>query len=34
MINRAGILSPAWLKMKPKVTLEVVVTGGSPEPIQ
>jgi ATP-dependent DNA ligase len=33
-IYRRGIRSPAWLKVKPKVTLEVVVTGGSSEPIQ
>src|SRR5215470_16054232 len=26
--------TPAWLKVKPKVTLDVVVTGGSSEPIQ
>ena len=32
-IYRPGIRSPAWLKVKPKVTLEVVVTGGSSEPI-
>jgi len=32
-IYRPGIRSPAWLKVKPKVTLEAVVTGGSPEPI-
>ena len=30
---RPGIRSPAWLKVKPKVTLEVIVTGGSSEPI-
>jgi ATP-dependent DNA ligase len=33
-IYRPGIRSPAWLKVKPKVTLEIVVTGGSSEPIQ
>ena len=33
-IYRPGIRSPAWLKVKPKVTLEVVVTGGSSEPIE
>ena len=33
-IYRPGIRSPAWLKVKPKVTLEVIVTGGSSEPIQ
>ena len=32
-IYRPGIRSPAWLKVKPKVTLEVIVTGGSSEPI-
>jgi hypothetical protein len=32
-IYRPCIRSPAWLKVKPKVTLEVVVTGGSSEPI-
>src|SRR5262249_13038653 len=32
-IYRPGIRSPAWLKVKPKVTLEVVVTGGSSEAI-
>jgi hypothetical protein len=32
-IYRPGIRSPAWLKVKPKVTLEVVVTGGSSKPI-
>jgi ATP-dependent DNA ligase len=26
---RPGERSPAWLKLKPKLTLEVVVTGGS-----
>src|SRR5262245_38174220 len=30
---RPGTRSPAWLKVKPKVTLEVVVTGGSSETI-
>jgi ATP-dependent DNA ligase len=33
-IYRPGIRSPAWLKVKPKVTLDIVVTGGSSEPIQ
>jgi hypothetical protein len=28
-IYRPGIRSPAWLKVKPKLTLSVVVTGGS-----
>src|SRR5262244_613057 len=32
-IYRPGLRSPAWLKVKPKVTLEVIVTGGSSEPI-
>jgi len=31
-IYRPGMRSPAWLKVKPKVTLEIVVTGGSSEP--
>jgi ATP-dependent DNA ligase len=26
--------SPAWLKLKPKLTLEVVVTGGSAERVR
>jgi hypothetical protein len=30
-IYRPGIRSPAWLKVKPKLALEVIVTGGSPE---
>ena len=30
-IYRPGIRSTAWLKVKPKLTLEAVVTGGSPE---
>ena len=29
-----GIRSPAWLKLKPKLSLDAVVTGGSPERIQ
>src|SRR5262249_17871001 len=33
-IYRPGIRSLAWLKVKPKVTVEVVVTDGSSEPIQ
>jgi ATP-dependent DNA ligase len=33
-IYRPGFRSPAWLKEKPKVTLEIVVTGGSSEPIK
>jgi hypothetical protein len=28
-----GVRSPAWLKLKPKVTLAAVVTGGSARPI-
>ena len=30
---RPGIRSPAWLKLKPKLTLTVMVTGGSSERI-
>jgi ATP-dependent DNA ligase len=30
-IYRPGVRSPAWLKLKPKLTLEVTVTGGSDE---
>jgi ATP-dependent DNA ligase len=33
-IYRPGFRSPAWLKVKPKVTLDIVVTDGSSEPIQ
>jgi ATP-dependent DNA ligase len=33
-IYRPGFRSPAWLKVKPKVTLEILVAGGSSEPIQ
>ena len=32
-IYRPGIRSLAWLKVKPKVTLESVATGGSSEPM-
>ena len=32
-LYRPGIRSPAWLKLKPKLTLDVVVTGGSPDRI-
>ncbi len=32
-IYRPGARSPAWLKLKPKPTLEVLVTGGSAERI-
>ena len=28
-LYRPGLRSPAWLKLKPKLTLEVIVTGGS-----
>jgi hypothetical protein len=31
---RRGVRSPAWLKLKPKLTLDVVVTGGSAERIR
>jgi bifunctional non-homologous end joining protein LigD len=31
---RPGVRSPAWLKLKPKLTLEVVVTGGSAERVR
>jgi ATP-dependent DNA ligase len=33
-VYRPGIRSPAWLKLKPKLTLEVVVTGGSAERVR
>jgi bifunctional non-homologous end joining protein LigD len=33
-LYRPGVRSPAWLKLKPKLTLEVVVTGGSAERIR
>jgi ATP-dependent DNA ligase len=29
-----GVRSPAWLKLKPKLSLDVVVTGGSAERIR
>ena len=32
-IYRPGVRSPAWLKLKPKVTLSVTLTGGSSERI-
>ena len=32
-VYRPGVRSAAWLKLKPKLTLEVVVTGGSAERI-
>ena len=32
-VYRPGVRSPAWLKLKPKLTLEVIVTGGSAERI-
>ena len=31
---RPGVRSPAWLKLKPKLTLEVVETGGSTERVR
>jgi hypothetical protein len=33
-LYRPGVRSPAWLKLKPKLTLDVVVTGGSAERIR
>ena len=33
-VYRPGLRSPAWLKLKPKLTLEVVVTGGSAERVR
>lgn len=30
-LYRPGERSPAWLKLKPKLTLDVIVTGGSAE---
>ena len=33
-VYRPGIRSPAWLKLKPKLTLDVVVTGGSAERVR
>jgi hypothetical protein len=33
-LYRPGERSPAWLKLKPQLTLEVVVTGGSAERIE
>jgi bifunctional non-homologous end joining protein LigD len=33
-LYRPGVRSQAWLKLKPKLTLEVVVTGGSSERIR
>jgi ATP-dependent DNA ligase len=32
-IYRPSVRSPAWLKLKPKLTLTVTVTGGSAERI-
>ena len=32
--SRPGLRSPAWLKLKPKLTLEVVVTGGSADRVR
>jgi hypothetical protein len=31
---RPGVRSPTWLKLKPKLTLDVVVTGGSAERVR
>jgi hypothetical protein len=31
---RPGVRSPAWLKLKPKLSLEVVVTGGSADRVR
>ena len=33
-LYRPGVRSPAWLKLKPKLTLDVVVTGGSAERVR
>jgi ATP-dependent DNA ligase len=33
-LYRAGVRAPAWLKLKPKLTLDVVVTGGSTDRIR
>jgi len=33
-VYRPGIRSPAWLKLKPTLTLEVIVTGGSAERVR
>ena len=33
-VYRAGVRSPAWLKLKPKLALEVVVTGGSAQRVR
>jgi hypothetical protein len=33
-VYRPGIRSPAWLKLKPKLTLDVVVTGRSAERVR
>jgi len=33
-LYRPGERSSAWLKLKPKLTLDVTVTGGSAEPIK
>jgi bifunctional non-homologous end joining protein LigD len=32
-LDRPGVRSPAWLKLKPTLTLDVTVTGGSDERI-
>jgi ATP-dependent DNA ligase len=33
-LYRSGVRSPAWLKLKPKFSLDVVVTGGCAERIR
>jgi bifunctional non-homologous end joining protein LigD len=33
-VYRTGVRSPAWLKLKPKLMLEVVVTGGSSDRVR
>jgi hypothetical protein len=33
-LYRSGVRSPEWLKLKPKLSLDAVVTGGSPERIR
>jgi hypothetical protein len=32
-IYHPGLRSPAWLKVKAKITLDVTVTGGDPTPV-
>ena len=34
LLYRPGLRSAAWLKLKPKLTLKVVGTGGSPERVR